>query len=43
MMLSVLTLEHGGRDVEVVIGEAAFRKQMERLIQASLFWPVSPS
>ncbi len=31
MMLSVLTLEHRGRDVEVVIGEAAFRKQMEGL------------
>lgn len=31
MMLSMLTLEHGGRDVEVVIGEAAFRKQMEGL------------
>ena len=31
MMLSLLTLEHEGRDVEVVIGEAAFRKQMEGL------------
>ena len=31
MMLSKILLEHKGRDIEVIIGEAAFRKQMEGL------------
>ena len=31
MMLTSLTLSHEGRSIEVIIGEAAFRKQMEGL------------
>ena len=31
LMLASMTLEHEGKDVEAVIGEAAFRKQMEGL------------
>ncbi|MDR2175256.1 MAG: DNA-directed RNA polymerase subunit beta' [Synergistaceae bacterium] len=37
MMLSEIAVEHEGRDVDVVVGEAAFRKQMEGLELVSDF------
>ena len=37
MMLTSMTLEHEGRDVEVIVGEAAFRKRMEGMEMVGKF------